>query len=95
MTDLMPRTDTPPRVVGEIAPGTPIYLIPVNAWLPWAQRTAGVAMGSWIAATTTLFLTGPLWWAVATAISTTLLFAFVIAGHELREKHPNQFKRVP
>jgi hypothetical protein len=83
--------------IDELAPGDfePVYLVPDNPWLPWANRSAGFAMGAWTAAITTLLLDGPLLrWSVATSIAATLLFAWVVAGHELFEKHPTRFKKA-
>jgi hypothetical protein len=74
----------------------PVHLIPVNSWTPWAVRSGGAALGAVTAAIVTTVLHPHLMgWAAAVAITFTLLFAFVLAGHELRERHPIRFERVP
>lgn len=93
--DLDTLAANPPYPLGTIAPGEPTYLIPDNQWLPWANRSAGFAIGAWAVSITSLLLGSPLLlWSVATSITATLLFAFVVAGHELREKHPTRFKQA-
>src|SRR5690349_1110664 len=80
----------PPRPAPqEITRGEPVYLIPDNPWESWTHRTTGTAMGSWLAATVT-YLLHPhlLGWALAAAIAATLLFAWVIGGRDLYDRHP-------
>jgi hypothetical protein len=77
------------------AAAQPIYMVPDNPWLPWANRTGGLTMGAWLGAAITLLLDSPLLlWALASAIAVTCLFAWVIAGHELYERYPKKFKPV-
>lgn len=85
---------TPP--VGTLVGGEPVYLVADNPWLPWANRAAGAAMGTWTAAIATLAVDNPLWKLLfASAVAMTLLFAWVLAGHELFEKRPTRFKKAP
>jgi len=100
ITDIRPpnspefEIDNRPKL-GEIAPGEPIYMIPVNPWTPWTARTGGFAMGAWLAATETLIFGGDqVKWAAASAIAATLLFAWTSAGHELRERRPLRFEQA-
>lgn len=74
----------------------PVHLAPVNPWTPWAVRSGGAALGAAVAAMVTTVLHPYLMgWAAAVAITFALLFAFVLAGHELRDRHPIRFERVP
>jgi hypothetical protein len=74
----------------------PIYMVPVNPFATWTVRAAGAAMGTWIAAGLTFLLHSPLfWWAVASAVTVTLLFAWVLAGQELYERNPKKFQPAP
>lgn len=83
-------------VLGEITPGKPVYMVPDNPWLTWANRSGGLAIGAWAAATITLLLTPRLLgWMLASAVAVTLLFAWVVAGHELYEKNPRKFRKAP
>lgn len=82
--------------IGAIAPGEPTYLVADNPWKPWATRAGLTAIGSALATIATIALASPLaWWALATFIATALLFAFLLAGHELTEKRPTSFKKAP
>jgi hypothetical protein len=93
-----PRTTTtepePPHpTVGDIAPGQPVRLYPVNPWLPWVNRVGGATIGVVLAATVSILLGSPLvWQAAATAITAALVFAWFVAGYELHEKRPKTFK---
>nr|WP_221374432.1 hypothetical protein [Actinoplanes polyasparticus] len=96
MTTLDHRPATAVRTeIGEISPGPIVYMIPVNAWIPWADRATGAAAGTWLAAGVTVLETPAHgMWATATGIAMTLLFAFALAGRELRQKHPTRFERA-
>lgn len=94
--DLETLTDTTHPALSEIAASVPTYLIPDNPWLPWVNRAGGATMGVWTAATVSLLLGNLLlWWLAASAITVSLLFAWLVAGHELFEKHPTRFKQAP
>jgi hypothetical protein len=108
MTTLATRTEQSPAIdddteftlthppLGTIAPGEPAYLIPDNPWLPWVNRSGGFALGAIGATITSALRESPyLWWAFATTIATTLLFAWFLAAHELYEKRPTKFKALP
>lgn len=93
--ELEALTDNPPYHLGDIAPGQPVYWVADNPWLPWVNRAAGVAMGAWLASAVTLLLDSDmLRWSLPTSIACTLLFAWLLAGHELFEKRPTKFKQV-
>jgi disulfide bond formation protein DsbB len=82
--------------LGEIVPGEPVYMVPDNPWMPWTDRAAGGAIGAWLASAATVLLNmHMLPWAVATSVAVTLLFAWVMAGHELYERNPRKFKKAP
>lgn len=83
--------------VGNLAPGEPVFLTPDNPWLPYVNRAGGFGLGSIAATVTTILVGSPyIWWALATTVCTALLFAWVVAGHELFEKRrPTRFKAMP
>lgn len=86
--------DIPP--LGSIAPGTPAYKTAVNPWLPWVMRSGGLGVGSVAGFITTLFVQQEInWLAFSTMFTTFLLFIWVMAGHELYDKHPNAFAEAP
>lgn len=85
-----------PPTVGDVAPGQPVYLHPVNPWLPWVNRVGGATIGVVLAATVSILLGSPLvWQAIATAITAALVFAWFVAGYEMHEKQPKTFKAAP
>jgi hypothetical protein len=86
----------PPEFGTAIAAGQRTYLVAHNPWKPWATRAGLVAIGSCAATIVTIALASPLvWWALASTIATALLFAFLLAGHELTENRPTSFKKAP
>jgi hypothetical protein len=89
--DVVAVPDRP--LVGAIAPGRPVRLVAVNPWLPWVNRVGGFTLGVIIAAAVSILLGCPMpWLAAGTAIAAALVFAWVVAGHELRQRRPTTFR---
>lgn len=94
--DLENLAANPPYQLGDIAPGETTYRLAVNPWLPWVIRTGGVSLGATAATIVTICLASPyIWLALATALTSWMVFAWVMAGHDVTEKRPKVFTEAP
>ena len=93
MTIIDVRPETSPAPIETTEP-TPIYR--VNPWYPRATFSGAIAGGATLNALVTA-LTHPgqvPWLAAGTALGFWLLFAFCLAGFELRERFPIYTDRI-
>ncbi|MFI5895606.1 hypothetical protein ACIA5D_36480 [Actinoplanes sp. NPDC051513] len=82
-------------VLGEIGAGEPVYLVAVNPWRPWVARAGGTALGAGMSAIVSVALNPQLMYtATLITIAVALVFAWVLGGYELTEKHPKKFVKA-